>query len=167
MFYFHPYWGKWSNLTNIFEMGWNHQLVLGGCNNHCVFLVGDCFFTDSIPWDSSPLGNMLLLFFPAIQKKILAHTSILLWIFLDLLTPFQKISVGSRTNRWFQGDVSGIPTENRNTDSNPKDVRLKTDLSQKAIPPVVFVCLVILYGLDAIILSSACLFHHLIFCQSI
>ena len=27
-FYFHPYWGKWSNLTNIFGMGWNHQLVL-------------------------------------------------------------------------------------------------------------------------------------------
>ena len=29
-FYFHPYLGKWSNLTNIFQMGWNHQLVLGG-----------------------------------------------------------------------------------------------------------------------------------------
>ena len=26
-FYFHPYLGKWSNLTNIFQMGWNHQLV--------------------------------------------------------------------------------------------------------------------------------------------
>ncbi len=26
--YFHPYLGKWSNLTNIFQMGWNHQLVL-------------------------------------------------------------------------------------------------------------------------------------------
>ena len=25
--YFHPYLGKWSNLTNIFEMGWNHQPV--------------------------------------------------------------------------------------------------------------------------------------------
>ena len=24
--YFHPYLGKWSILTNIFEMGWNHQL---------------------------------------------------------------------------------------------------------------------------------------------
>ena len=23
--YFHPYLGKWSNLTNIFQMGWNHQ----------------------------------------------------------------------------------------------------------------------------------------------
>ena len=26
IFYFHPYLGKWSNLTNIFQMGWNHQL---------------------------------------------------------------------------------------------------------------------------------------------
>ena len=23
--YFHPYLRKWSNLTNIFQMGWNHQ----------------------------------------------------------------------------------------------------------------------------------------------
>ena len=27
IFHFHPYLGKWSNLTNIFQMGWNHQLV--------------------------------------------------------------------------------------------------------------------------------------------
>ena len=26
--YFHSYLGRWSNLTNIFQMGWNHQLVL-------------------------------------------------------------------------------------------------------------------------------------------
>ena len=26
LFYFHPYLGKWSNLTNIFQLGWNHQL---------------------------------------------------------------------------------------------------------------------------------------------
>ena len=26
-FYFHPYLGEWSNLTNIFQMGWNHHLV--------------------------------------------------------------------------------------------------------------------------------------------
>ena len=25
---FHPYLGTWSNLTNIFQMGWNHQLVV-------------------------------------------------------------------------------------------------------------------------------------------
>ena len=28
IFYFHPYLGKWSNLTNIFQRGWNHQLVV-------------------------------------------------------------------------------------------------------------------------------------------
>ena len=27
IFYFHPYLGKISNLTNILQMGWNHQLV--------------------------------------------------------------------------------------------------------------------------------------------
>ena len=25
IFFVHPYLGKWANLTNIFEMGWNHQ----------------------------------------------------------------------------------------------------------------------------------------------
>ena len=28
IFYFHPYLGKISNLTHIFQMGWKHQLVL-------------------------------------------------------------------------------------------------------------------------------------------
>ena len=32
IFYVHPYLGKWSNLTNIFRLGWNHQLDL------CAFL---------------------------------------------------------------------------------------------------------------------------------
>ena len=26
IFYFQPYLGKWSNMTNILQMGWNHQL---------------------------------------------------------------------------------------------------------------------------------------------
>ena len=28
IFYFHLYLGKWSNLTNVFQMGWNHQPVI-------------------------------------------------------------------------------------------------------------------------------------------
>ena len=28
IFYVHPYLGRWSNLTNIFQMGWNHQLLV-------------------------------------------------------------------------------------------------------------------------------------------
>ena len=41
-FYFHPYLGRWSNLTNIFQMGWNHQLVLYDWNgfNMLFWLVG-------------------------------------------------------------------------------------------------------------------------------
>ena len=31
-FFFHPYLGKISILTNIFQMGWNHHLDLEGCN---------------------------------------------------------------------------------------------------------------------------------------
>ena len=27
-FIYHPYLGKWSQLTNIFQMGWNHHLVI-------------------------------------------------------------------------------------------------------------------------------------------
>ncbi len=27
-FFFHPYLGKWSNLTNIFQLAWNHQLAI-------------------------------------------------------------------------------------------------------------------------------------------
>ena len=30
VFYVHPYLGESSNLTNIFEMDWNHQLVFKG-----------------------------------------------------------------------------------------------------------------------------------------
>ena len=30
IFYVHPYLGKWSILTNIFQRGWNHQLELVG-----------------------------------------------------------------------------------------------------------------------------------------
>ena len=41
MFYFHPYLGKPSNLTNIFQMGWNHQLVI---HYHFVDLDPLCFF---------------------------------------------------------------------------------------------------------------------------
>ena len=28
IFYFQPYLGRWSNLTNIFQKGWNHQAVV-------------------------------------------------------------------------------------------------------------------------------------------
>ena len=41
MFYFHPYLGKPSNLTNIFQMGWKHQLVI---HYHFVDLDPLCFF---------------------------------------------------------------------------------------------------------------------------
>ena len=47
IFYVHPYLGKISNLTNIFQMGWNHQL-------------------DSVYWGYNPL---ILTFYPNFQPK--------------------------------------------------------------------------------------------------
>ena len=34
IFYFQPYLGKWSNLTNIFQMAWNHPLVFIGMKEY-------------------------------------------------------------------------------------------------------------------------------------
>ena len=42
MFYFHPYLGKIPILTNIFQMGWNHQPVNHKKRNPFLF-VGDFF----------------------------------------------------------------------------------------------------------------------------
>ena len=46
IFNFHPYLEKWSNLTNMFQLGWNHQLenyapLNGAC---CLFKILDVFF---------------------------------------------------------------------------------------------------------------------------
>ena len=45
-FIFYPYLGKWSNLTNIFQMGWNHQLDYRWLCwfGHCWFTVNDGYY---------------------------------------------------------------------------------------------------------------------------
>ena len=53
-FNFHPYLGKISNLTNIFQMGWNHQLEIL-CNLHPPSSVG---------WNSFPPSKTGELLFP-------------------------------------------------------------------------------------------------------
>ena len=45
LFYLHPYLGKWSNLPNIFQMGWNHQLVKLQLVNITGFLVASSQLT--------------------------------------------------------------------------------------------------------------------------
>jgi len=41
-FYFHPYLGKISNLTDIFQRGWNHQVVpLPPCKENNLLQMGD------------------------------------------------------------------------------------------------------------------------------
>ncbi len=47
-FYFHPYLGRWSNLTNIFQMGWNHQLDFQPNTSD-----GFVFSTSPFRWQSS------------------------------------------------------------------------------------------------------------------
>ena len=50
IFYFHPYFRKVSNLTNVFQRGWNHQLDLHGCFFQLSFVsFRGCFFSP-LPW---------------------------------------------------------------------------------------------------------------------
>ena len=71
-FYFHPYLGKIPNLTNIFQMGWNHQLERG-----CEILL-ICFLTQKISvnrsLDVSKLSKFLV-------KSDSGHPSINLWYY--------------------------------------------------------------------------------------
>ena len=53
MFYFYPYLGKIPILTNIFQMGWNHQLDmfiydLGGCFKHFLYFHPENWGNDPI-----------------------------------------------------------------------------------------------------------------------
>ena len=53
IFYFHPYLGKIPMLTNIFQMGWNHQpvkiLVVTGKWSSCPESLDRCFFVRDSP----------------------------------------------------------------------------------------------------------------------
>ena len=84
MFYFHPYLGKVPILTNIFQMGWNHQLVF--------------YF---LPWDSSPLNHHLEnTFFPTTKQ---ANLSIARTLHNYSRWPWQESLDGG----WFQGTSHG------------------------------------------------------------
>ena len=51
-FYFPPYLGKWYNLTNIFQMGWNHQLDSPSLTNASPKTDGFHGFQVPIPLDA-------------------------------------------------------------------------------------------------------------------
>ena len=61
MFYFHPYLGKISNLTHIFQMAWNHQLVVVLFAD-IYFLVGLSFLADYVGKIGNLGGNVHLIF---------------------------------------------------------------------------------------------------------
>ena len=47
IFYFQTYLGKWSNLTHIFQMGWNHQVGMVVAFQHCERNSGDVKMVES------------------------------------------------------------------------------------------------------------------------
>ena len=50
-FYIHPYLGKWSILTHIFQMGWNHQLA-----SVDLFFPASCGYSSHISRLSLPIS---------------------------------------------------------------------------------------------------------------
>ena len=54
-FYFHPYLGKWSNLINMFQMGWNHQLGRHFCRTRTHGCLWQSFFC----WTKQSYRNRL------------------------------------------------------------------------------------------------------------
>ena len=52
IFHFHPYLGKIANLTNIFQMGWNHQLVIYIHFIYLFILVGWSLYWIYLPLES-------------------------------------------------------------------------------------------------------------------
>ena len=48
--FFHPYLGKWSNLTNIFQMGWHHQLEIYGNFE-------EMFYKSALLWPPLDIGT--------------------------------------------------------------------------------------------------------------
>ena len=67
IFYFYPYLGKLSNLTNLFQLGWNHELVFGLSTNFALqdeqfFSLGWLYhvtFQFGRPWWCSPFRPKL------------------------------------------------------------------------------------------------------------
>ena len=70
IFYFHPYLGKWSILTNIFQMGWNHQLVGEGCGCGWILDEGNLLNTMDC------IIKMTFLFMK--RQRFCSHTSMLI-----------------------------------------------------------------------------------------
>ncbi len=69
IFYFHPYLGKWSNLTNIFQMGWNHQLV------HCL----GWQYNEPMEWWC--WGKSCCIFSPLKMEVWIWHKNLIVWKF--------------------------------------------------------------------------------------
>ena len=87
IFYFHPYLGKWSNLTNIFQMSWNHQLVYQWSSFFCSYAA---------------------LFQSARQFEIKAGFNSITWTW-DVLRDLWVASQTARNNVFFSNTFNRIP----------------------------------------------------------
>ena len=80
IFYFHPYLGKIPILTNIFQMGWNHQLerMFSKKNFRWYFSCHTCdgtpwVFWRRVFWQKCCRGRCPTLLLPVIMAKITLH----------------------------------------------------------------------------------------------
>ena len=111
IFYFHPYLGKWSNLINIFQVGWNHQLVVfflytSFSELRCLFVCGPSIgvfsqeqrhLCDAWPGDERNLGWTWIL----LMEEILHHLGCRKPCkYLDIhgYSPYQLVSRNSSIN---------------------------------------------------------------------
>ena len=77
MFYVHPYLGKIPNLTNIFQMGWNHQPVMilavlwYGCGSKCKVWIKPRSHTRSRPPIQTFRKDLIQTFDPDLWNDIM------------------------------------------------------------------------------------------------
>ena len=102
---FHPYLGKWSNLTSIFQRGWNHQLVLLMVQKSCIcigckgkypihyrvsYMSAGCLgFLNQQQYDERILCQQTLQFFVG-GGWIISHGDECIIIYFDLHFPCEK-----------------------------------------------------------------------------
>ena len=101
IFHFHPYSGKWSHLTHIFQMGWNHQLVVFWHKN-------STFRTRSFYEFFFHLGPGWLFIFPAQHFSKISQT-----VKTPRLSPFPALLSLGRFKKTTGGNNGGKPRGDR------------------------------------------------------
>ena len=95
IFYFHPYLEEWSNLTNIFQLGWNHQQVKLTCISSWKWACSNTMFVvrGVDPWKLRCLARTSTMYaeeFPIKHRDFPAWDSFVLWSVLKYLWTLRK-----------------------------------------------------------------------------